>query len=40
MIHYEGYIYMYTVEHATPTKLVLWCENRDCKGESTLTAKK
>ena len=34
MILYEGYIY--TVEHTTTTKLILRCQNRDCKGKTTL----
>ena len=39
MIHYEGYIYIYTREHAIPIKLIFWCQNPDCKGKSTLTIK-
>ena len=40
MIHYEGYIHMYTGEHTTPTKLVFLYQNRDCNGEPTLKMKK
>ena len=39
MIHYEGYIYMYTGEHTIPIKLVFWYQNPDCKGKSTLIIK-
>ena len=39
MIHYEGYIYMYTGEHTILIKLVFWCQNPNCKGKSTLTIK-
>ena len=39
MIHYEGYIYMYTRKHTIPIKLVFWGQNPDCKGKSTLTIK-
>ena len=34
MTLYEGYIY--TVERTTTTKLILRCQNRDCKGKTAL----
>ena len=34
MILYEGYIY--TVERTTTTKLILRCQNRDCKDKIVL----
>ena len=34
MILYEGYIY--TVERISTTKLILRCQNRDCKGKIAL----
>ena len=34
MMLHEGYIY--TVERTTTTKLILRCQNRDCKGKVVL----
>ena len=39
MIHYEGYMYMYTGEHTISIKLVFWCQNPDCESKSILTIK-